>query len=70
MLQIFRAQKNFPGTVGAQVARSNQGMAWGVQMGGGGGWGQASQVSTPPPPPHAVCLGLLMRFVPGPFSSQ
>ena len=54
MLQIFQAQKNFPGAVGAQVASSNQvltSVGWGVQKGGEGGEGgggcQASQVSPP-----------------------
>ena len=42
MLQIFQAQKNFPGAVGAQVASSNQvltSVGWGVQKGGEGGEG-------------------------------
>ena len=52
VLQIFQAQKNFPGAASAQVASSNQvltSMGWGVQRGGGGGegWCQASQVSAP-----------------------
>ena len=53
VLQIFQAQKKFPGAVGAQVASSNQvltSMGWGVQRGGGvvgGGWCQASQVRPP-----------------------
>ena len=53
MLQIFQAQKIFPGAIGAQVASHNQvltSMGWGVQSGVGGeegGWCQASQVSAP-----------------------
>ena len=53
VVQIFQAQKNFPGAAGAQVASSNQ-VLTGMGLGGPEGGRVSGLTGKPPPPPPAA----------------